>query len=131
MCYHAPEPEEERPNPRDGEVIVFSDHMNRGFSPPGSKFFREVLHFFNLHPQDIGPNSISNICNFQVLCEVYIQEELAVELFREYFYLNRQNECTNGLSLELGRHLPPYSLAESSQRLESDLVLMSRHFTSK
>ena len=25
-----------------------------------------------------------------------------MELFREYFYLNRQNECTNGLSLELG-----------------------------
>ena len=25
-----------------------------------------------------------------------------MELFREYFYLNRQNECTNGPSLELG-----------------------------
>ena len=102
MSYRAPDPEEERPNPKDGEVIVFTDHMNRGFSPPGSKFFREVLHFFKLHPQDIGPNSISNICNFQVLCEVYLQQEPTVELFREYFYLNRQNECTNGLSLELG-----------------------------
>ena len=26
-----------------------------------------------------------------------------MELFREYFYLNRQNECTNDPSLELGR----------------------------
>ncbi|XBI36935.1 hypothetical protein VPH35_122370 [Triticum aestivum] len=76
--------------------------MNRGFSPPGSKFFKEVLQFFKLHLQDIGPKSISNICNFQVLYEVYLQEEPTVELFREYFYLNRQNECTNGLSLELG-----------------------------
>src|SRR4051812_26832494 len=62
----APTPGKERPQPRDGEVIVFADHMNRGFSPPGSKFFRDVLHFFQLHPQDIEPNSMSNICNFQV-----------------------------------------------------------------
>ena len=104
MSYRAPDPEEERPNPKDGEVIVFTDHMNRGFSPPSSKFFREVLHFFKLHPQDLGPNSnsISNICNFQVFCEVYLQEEPSVELFREYFYLNHQNEYSNGPSLELG-----------------------------
>ena len=102
MSYHAPNPDEERPQPKDGEVIIITDHMNRGFSPLGSKFFRDVLHFFKLHPQDLGPNSISNICNFQVLCEVYLQEEPTVELFREYFHLNRQNECTNGPSLELG-----------------------------
>ena len=102
LSYRAPDPEEERPNPKDGEVIVFTDHMNRGFSPPSSKFFRDVLHFFQLHPQDIGPNSVSNICNFQVFCEVYLQEEPSVELFREYFYLNRQTEFTNGPSLELG-----------------------------
>ena len=23
--------------PHDGEVVVFTDHLNRGFSPPGSK----------------------------------------------------------------------------------------------
>ena len=102
MSYCAPNPMEEIPQPKAGKVIVFTDHMNWGFSPPDSKFFKEVLHFFKLYPQDIGPNSISNICNFQVLCEVYLQEEPTVELFREYFYLNRQNECTNGLSLELG-----------------------------
>ena len=89
MSYSAPDPEEERPNPRDGEVIVFTDHMNRGFSPPDSKFFREVLHFSKLHPQDTGPNFISNICNFEVLCEVYLQQEPTVDLFREYFYPNR------------------------------------------
>ena len=102
MSYRAPDPAEERPQPKDGEVIVFTDHMSRGFSPPGSKFFRDVLHFFKLHPQDLGPNSISNIYNFHVLCEVYLREEPTAELFREYFYLNRENECTNGLSLELG-----------------------------
>src|SRR3990170_3187416 len=58
------------PTPQDGEVVIFTDHLLRGFSPPGSKFFRDVLHFFNLHPQDIGPNSVSNLCQFQVFCEV-------------------------------------------------------------
>ena len=55
------------PLPKEGEVIVFS--------PPGSKFFRDVLHFYNLHPQNIGPNFVSNIYNFQVFCEVYLQME--------------------------------------------------------
>jgi len=56
MHYRAPDPAKERPQPKDGEIIVFTDHMTRGFSPPDSKFFRDVLHFFKLHPQDIGPN---------------------------------------------------------------------------
>ena len=93
MSYRAPNPEEEFPQPKEGEVVVFTDHMNRGFTPPGSKFFRDVLHFFDLHPQDIGPNSVSNICNFQVFSEVYLGEEPNILLFRELFYLNRQNEC--------------------------------------
>ena len=93
---------ETTPDPKEGEVIVFTDHMLRGFTPPGSKFFRDVLHFFQLHPQDIGPNSLSNICNFQVFCKVYLQQEPTVELFREFYYLNRQTEFTDGPNLELG-----------------------------
>ena len=102
MSYRAPDPEEEKPQPKEGEVIIFTDHMNWGFSPPGSKFFRDFLHFFDLRPQDIRPNSVSNICNFQVFCEVYLGEEQSLLLFRELFYLNRQNERANGPSLELG-----------------------------
>ena len=70
------------------------------FLPPG---LRDVLHFFKLYPQDLGPNSISNLCQFQVLCEVYLQTEPTVPLFREFFYLNRQTECVDGPILELGR----------------------------
>jgi len=75
MSYRAPDPSEERPQPKDGEVVIFADHMSRGFAPPGSKFFKDVLIFFDLRPQDIGPNSVSTICNFQVFCEVYLGEE--------------------------------------------------------
>ena len=92
---------ETRPEPKNGEVVVFMDHMVR-ISPPGSRFFRDVLHLFKLHPQDIRPNSVSNICNFHVFCEVYLQHEPTVELFREFYYLNWQNEFTDGPSLELG-----------------------------
>ena len=83
-------------------MIVFTDHLNRGFSPPGSKFFRDVLASFQLHPQDIGPKSLSNICDFQVFCEVYLQEETTVELFRDFFYLNHRTKFSNGPNSELG-----------------------------
>ena len=36
---------ENPPEPKDGEVIVFVDHLSRGFSPPGSKKCCDVLHF--------------------------------------------------------------------------------------
>ena len=33
--WRVPNPDEVRPQPQNNEVIVFTDHMNRGFSPPG------------------------------------------------------------------------------------------------
>ncbi|KAE8802251.1 hypothetical protein D1007_22130 [Hordeum vulgare] len=72
---------ETHPNPNEGEVMVFIDHLLRGFSPPGSTFFRDAFNFVHLHPQDLDPNSISNLCQFQVLCEVYLQMEPGVPLF--------------------------------------------------
>ena len=59
--------EEIRPNPKEGEVVVFLDHVQRGFRPPpGSLFFRRVLKYYGLRPQDIAPNSVLNISNFVV-----------------------------------------------------------------
>ena len=93
---------ENPPIPREGEVVVFADHIGRGFKPPGSKFSRDVLASFQIHPQDIGPNSVSNIYNFQVFCEAYLQEEPTVELFRDFFHLNRRTEFVDGPNTELG-----------------------------
>lgn len=89
------------PTPAEDEIVVFTDHILRGFTPPGSRFFRDLLHYFNLHPQDIGPNSVSNICHFQIFYEVYLQTAPTVPLFKEFFYINRQTECKNGPSQEL------------------------------
>lgn len=90
------------PQPAEGEIVVFADHLERGFKPPGSKFFRDALHFFHLHPEDLGPNSISNLCQFQVFCEAYRQIEPIVLLFQKFFSLNRQTEFAHGPSLDLG-----------------------------
>lgn len=35
--------DETRPQPGQGEVVIFVDHLTRGFRPPGSRFFRNVL----------------------------------------------------------------------------------------
>ena len=87
---------EVRPQPAEGEVVVFTDHLEQGFSPPGSKFFRDALNFYNLHPQELGPNSISNLFQFQVFCEA-----LRDELHRRcsscrYAQSSPDNGCTRG-----------------------------------
>ena len=46
---------------------------------------------------------MTNICHFQVFCEVYLQEEPSVELFRDFFHLNRRTEFSDGPNTELGR----------------------------
>ena len=42
MSYRALDPSVERPQPKDGEVVIFADHMSPGFAPPGSKKPRAV-----------------------------------------------------------------------------------------
>src|SRR3954464_1782504 len=37
MSYRAPDPSMEKPQPKEGEVIIFTNHMSRGFAPPGSR----------------------------------------------------------------------------------------------
>ncbi|KAI4995217.1 hypothetical protein ZWY2020_035120 [Hordeum vulgare] len=60
------------------------------------------MAFMNVRLQDLGPNSISNLCQFQVFCEAYLRMEPSVPLFWYFFHLNRQTEFHNGPSLELG-----------------------------
>ena len=44
---HGPE---NPPTPKDGEVVVFADHLSRGFSPPGSKKFPRCTSQFSAAP---------------------------------------------------------------------------------
>src|SRR3954467_2151509 len=94
--------EDTRSKPDKGEFIVFADHVTRGFRPPGSEFFRSVLHCYKLHPQDLSANSVLNICHFQVFCEAYMQIKPTLSLFAEFYYCNRQTEYSGGPALECG-----------------------------
>lgn len=64
--------EETHPQPAQNKIIIFGDHLDRGFRPSGSKFFHDILHHFGIRPQVLGPNSILNLSQFQVFCEVYL-----------------------------------------------------------
>ncbi|KAE8770481.1 hypothetical protein D1007_57766 [Hordeum vulgare] len=76
--------EETNPRPGQNEIICFVDHIDRGFHPCGSKFFRDVLHHFNIKPQDLGPKSILNLYQFQAFCKMYLQMETKINLFKEF-----------------------------------------------
>ena len=42
-------PGDERvPSPREGELVFFTSHVERGLSIEGSKFFRELMMFYGL-----------------------------------------------------------------------------------
>ena len=94
--------DETRPRPDKGEIVVFTEHVTRRFRPPGSLFFREVLQYYGLRPQDIGPNSVLNMSNFTVLCESYLQIPPNLNLFLDLFHCKTQSEYTGGPLLQCG-----------------------------
>jgi len=47
---------EVEPRPKPNELVMFVEHVDRGFSPPGSAFFRDLMRRLGLRLHDIGPN---------------------------------------------------------------------------
>ena len=77
--WRAPNPDEVIPQPQDDEVIVFTDHMNQGFSPPGSKFFCDVLHFSNFILKTLDP----------ILCQIFAISKCSAKcIFKRNLALN-------------------------------------------
>ena len=84
------------PSPAKGEVVVFTEHLFRGFSPPGNLFFRQLLDLYQLRTHDLAPNSILTLSNFVTLCEDYLQIKPDLNLWLELFYCNPQPETSGG-----------------------------------
>ena len=101
IAWRAPSDEVE-PNPAPGEVIVFGEHLYRGFSPPGNLFFRQVLDFYKLRIHDLAPNSILTLSNFVTLCEDYLQIQPDLDFWLDLFYYNPQPETSGGPLLQCG-----------------------------
>ena len=47
-----------RPEPWEGERVVFRSHILRGFGLPVSAFFRSWLDFYQLQPHHLTPNAV-------------------------------------------------------------------------
>ena len=94
--------EKTEPSPAAGDVVVFGEHLFRGFTPPGNLFFRQVLDFYKLRIHDLAPNSILNLSNFVTLCEDYLQIKPDLDLWLELFYCNPQPEYSGGPLLKCG-----------------------------
>ena len=90
------------PSPAKDEVVIFTEHLFRGFTPPGNLFFRQVLAFYKLRIHDLAPNSILTLSNFVVLCEDYLQIKPDLDLWLELVYCNPQPEPSGGPLLPCG-----------------------------
>ena len=89
--------DESVPSPAKGEVVIFTEHLLRGFTPPGNLFFRQLLEFYKLRIHELAPNSILTLSNFVVLCEDYLQIKPDLDLWLELFYCNPQPETSGAL----------------------------------
>ena len=90
------------PAPAKDEVVIFSEHLFRGFTPPGNLFFRQLLAFYKLRIHDLAPNSVLTLSNFVTLCEDYLQIKPDLDLWLELFYCNPQPETSGGPLLQCG-----------------------------
>jgi hypothetical protein len=48
VCHWRGPLDETAPTPLDEAVVVFVEAINCGFTPPGSKFWRELMHHYGL-----------------------------------------------------------------------------------
>ena len=94
--------EEIIPDPQPGEVVIFAEHVERGFKPPGSLFFRSLMQRLGLRLDDIGPNSILQVSNFHVLCEDYLGVSPSIDFWLALFGCNSQREATDASFLQCG-----------------------------
>src|SRR5438105_14932552 len=60
------------PTANTGEVVIFELFFYRGFSLLTSRFFRGLLHFYEIELVNLNPNSILHISAFVNLCEALL-----------------------------------------------------------
>src|SRR5436190_21017183 len=75
------------PTTNTSEVVVFEPFFYRGFALPTSKFFRGLLHFYEIKLVNLNPNSILHISTFIHLCEAFLGVQPYFALFRHIFIL--------------------------------------------
>src|SRR5438132_9094 len=75
------------PQPRVGEIVIFTSFLTAGLAPPFSKFLRYVLSYYGIHLTHLVPNSIVILSTFAHLCEMFLGIPPNLYLFRYFFLL--------------------------------------------
>src|SRR6266508_6633291 len=78
------------PQPRAGEVVLFTSFFTAGLAPPFSEFLKYVLSHYGIHLAHLVPNSIVILSTFAHFCEMFLGIPPNLHLFR-YFYFLRPN----------------------------------------
>jgi hypothetical protein len=56
-----------------------------GLIPPFSRFFHEVLDFYEIHALHLAPNAVMTLAIFAHLCEMFIGVRPTMRLFQSFF----------------------------------------------
>jgi len=75
------------PQPRAGEVVLFTSFFTAGLAPPFSEFLKYVLSHYGIHLAHLVPNSIVILSTFAHFCEMFLGIPPNLHLFRYFFLL--------------------------------------------
>ncbi|KAE8788042.1 hypothetical protein D1007_37940 [Hordeum vulgare] len=90
----------DRPDARDGEIVVFDEHFYRGFGFPTSTFFSNWIIFFGMQPHHLAPNAILQLSSFVVLCEGFLGIKPPLDLWQTLLFLKQQSRKMDKAELE-------------------------------
>ncbi|KAI4995212.1 hypothetical protein ZWY2020_035115 [Hordeum vulgare] len=78
------------PAPREGERVLLTTHVERGFSLPPHPFFRGFLFYSGIQPHHLPPNIVAYISAFITLCECFLGCPPHWGLFKKIFTARSQ-----------------------------------------
>jgi hypothetical protein len=86
-----------------------------GLIPPFSRFFHEVLDFYEIHALHLAPNAVMTLAIFAHLCEMFVGVRPTMRLFQSFFVPQLQQGAAVG-----GCYLQPRP-GTAGQYIESHL----------
>lgn len=89
-------------DPREGEFIRFTIHLERGLGFSTSLFLRRFCAFYGIQPSDLGPHSIEQLAIFVAFYECYLGCRPYFPLWQDMFHGRISREESGGPMLAAG-----------------------------
>ena len=83
--------DEAEPQPCEGERVLLTTHLERGFSLPPHPFFRNFLNFFGAQLHHFPPNTMAFLAAFVIMCECFLGCPAHWGLFKHIFTVRSQS----------------------------------------